>query len=163
MGHAGVDMVGKALVQYLAELGTAVLPWADTASTAWASAAAYSGIGTIAGHVVDENAAAWGVGEDAAVGTHGRRGCVGPGEEKAYTAARAVFGHCGGESQVAHEEWPAGECSSRRQVVAVMAFLRPAVDFKPTRPAQRAASKWAGRPDSESSHINQKDDVFWIQ
>ena len=32
--HAGVDKVGKALVQYLAELDRAVLPWADTASTA---------------------------------------------------------------------------------------------------------------------------------
>ena len=85
-------------------------------------AAACSGIDTIAGHAVGGNAAAWGVGEDAAVGSHGRRGCVGPGEVKADTAARVVFGHCGAELQAAHEEWPAGECSSRRLVVAVMAL-----------------------------------------
>lgn len=32
--HEEVDRVGKALVQYLAEFGTAVLPWAGTVNSA---------------------------------------------------------------------------------------------------------------------------------
>lgn len=144
MGHAGVDTAGKALVHRLAELDTAVLPWEDTASTAWALTAACSGIDTMAGHAVGGSAAAWGMGEDAAVGMHGRRGHVGPGVEMAYTAAHVVVGHCGAELPAAHEEWPACGCSSRRLVLAVMALVRPAVwTNKPTRPAQRLASTLA--------------------
>ena len=90
--------------------------------------AACSGIDTIAGDAVDGNAAVWGEREDAAVGSHGRGGCVGSAEVMAYRAAHVAFDHCGAELQAAHEEWPAGECSSRRLVLAVMAFVRPARD-----------------------------------
>ena len=148
-GHAGVDTAGKALVQYLAELDTAGPSSEDTASTAWALTAACSGIDTIAGHAVGGSAAAWGVGEDAAVGMHGRRG-VGSGEKRAYTAAHVVVDHCGAELPAGHEGWPVCGCSSRRLVLAVMALVRPAVwTNKPTRPAQRLASTLARfrRPD----------------
>lgn len=91
--------------------------------------AACSGIDTIAGDAVDGNAAAWGVGEDAAVGSHGKGGdYVGSAEVMAYRAAHVAFDHCEAELQAAHAEWPAGECSSRRLVLAVMAFVRPARD-----------------------------------
>lgn len=90
--------------------------------------AACSGIDTIAEDAGDGNAAAWGVREDAAVDSHGRGGCVGSEEVMAYRAPHVAFGHCGAGLQAAHEEWPAGECSSRRLVLAAMACVQPARD-----------------------------------
>ena len=98
--------------------------------------AAGSGIDTIVGDAVGGSAAAWGVRADVAVGSHGRGGSVSLVEEPVYMAAHAVFVHYGEELQAVHGGWPADECSSRRLEVAVMAFVRPAVDFlKTTRPA----------------------------